>query len=441
MQNERDRRADIRLGPSVGAGGGTRKEDNQPRVVIVGAGFGGIACGKELGGAPIRVTIVDRNNYHLFVPLLYQVATAALSPADIAQPIRRIVSKFANIDVVLGEVCSVDTNARAIRLSNGQAIGYDRLVLATGSEYSYFGHPEWKESAPALRTLEDARRIRAQLLLSFEHAELARDQETRQAFMTTVIVGGGPTGVEMAGSVAELARYALARDFRHIDPRFARIILVEAAPRLLHAFPPDLADYATRALERLGVNVVTNCKVEGVEADAVVIRGQRIRAGVIVWGAGVRASPAGEWLGVPLGRARHIPVEPDLSVGAAPGVYAIGDTALARDEHDAPLPGLAQVAKQQGRYIGRAIKRDLLEGKPSPPFRFKNRGNTAIIGRHSAIFDFGWMQFKGFPAWVLWAVIHVYLLVGFEKRLLVSMQWAWRYLTYERGARLILPER
>lgn len=440
MQTERAGEADIHVDRSACAEVRTRNGDERPHVVIVGAGFGGLACAKELGGAPFRVTIIDRNNYHLFVPLLYQVATAALSPADIAQPIRRILSNFANVEVILGDVCSVDKDARTVRLSSGQVIGYDRLVIATGSEYSYFGHPEWREFAPALHTLEDARRIRGRLLLSFEHAELAHDAQTRQTFMTTVIVGGGPTGVEMAGSVAELARYALARDFRHIDPRLARIILIEAGPRLLHAFPPDLADYAKRMLERLGVSVLTNCKVEKIEADAVTVGGRRIRAGVIVWGAGVRASPAGEWLEAPLGRARHIPVGPDLSIAAAPGVYAIGDTALARDEHDAPLPGLAQVAKQQGRYLGRAITRDLLEGKTSPPFRFKNRGNTAIIGRHSAVFDFGWMRFKGFPAWTLWAVIHVYLLVGFEKRLLVSLQWAWRYLTYQRGARLILPD-
>lgn len=415
-------------------------EPQRQHVVVIGAGFAGLACAQELGNSPLRVTLIDRNNYHLFVPLLYQVATAALSPADIAQPIRRVVGRFDNVGVVLGDVVGVDAAARAVRLADGQAIGYDRLVIATGSRDSYFGHDAWRPHAPALRTLEGARTIRTRLLLAFEQAELATCDAEREALMTTVIVGGGPTGVELAGSVAELARFALARDFRHIDPRRARILLIEAGPRLLSAFPPDLASYAERVLGRLGVTVLTERKVDSIEAQTVRLSGDVLRAGVILWAAGIRASPAGEWLGAEVDRAGRIRVGPDLRVAGLNDVYAIGDTALAQDESGAPLPGLAQVAKQQGAYLGRALLAELRDGKPAPPFRFRDRGNTAIIGRNAAVFDFGRHRLKGWPAWLLWAIVHVYLLVGFDKRLLVSMQWLWRYLTYERGARLIVPD-
>jgi NADH dehydrogenase len=408
-------------------------------VVIVGAGFGGLACAKELGEKSVRVTLIDRHNYHLFVPLLYQVATAALSPADIARPIRRILSRYPNIDVVLGEVVAIDAAERQVRLRDGTAFAYDRLVLATGSAYSYFGHPEWAAMAPGPRSLEDARTIRTRLLTAFERAETASDPATQDMLMTTVIVGGGPTGVEMAGSVAELARHALARDFRHIDPRRARILLVEAGPRLLSTFPSGLADYARTSLERLGVTVLTGQALETVDADGVVVAGRRIPAGMVIWGAGVQASPSGRWLGAATDRAGRIVVAPDLSVAGFPGVYALGDTALNTRADGTPLPGLAQVAHQQGRYLGRALAANLQNGTPLPPFRFHNRGNTAIVGRHAAIFDFGRWQLKGRFAWLLWALVHVYLLVGFEKRLLVAMQWLWLYLTYDRGARLIMP--
>jgi NADH dehydrogenase len=415
-------------------------EPQRQHVVIIGAGFAGLACAQELGNSPLRVTLIDRNNYHLFVPLLYQVATAALSPADIAQPIRRVLGRFDNVAVVLGDVVGVDAAARAVRLADGQAIGYDRLVIATGSRDSYFGHEEWRPHAPALRTLKGARAIRTRILLAFEQAELAACDAEREALMTTVIVGGGPTGVELAGAVAELARFALARDFRRIDPRRARILLIEAGPRLLSAFPPDLASYAERMLGRLGVTVLTGRKVDSIEAQSLRLSGEVLRAGVILWAAGIRASPAGEWLGAEVDRAGRIRVGPDLRVAGLNDVYAIGDTALAQDESGAPLPGLAQVAKQQGVYLGRALLAELRDGKLAPPFRFKDRGNTAIIGRNAAVFDFGRHRLKGRLAWLLWVVVHVYLLVGFDKRLLVSMQWLWRYLTYERGARLILPD-
>jgi NADH dehydrogenase len=412
-----------------------------PRVVIIGAGFAGLACAKELGRKPVDVTLVDRHNYHLFVPLLYQVATAALSPADIARPVRRILGKYQNIRILLGEAVDVDTAARVVRLAGGTMLPYDRLVIATGSKYSYFGHPEWARLALGPRTLEEARTIRGQLLSAFERAEMAESRAEQDVLMTTVVVGGGPTGVEMAGSVAELARHALARDFRRIDPRRARILLIEAGPRLLPAFPEKLAAYAHTAIERIGVTVMTGRAVEAMEPGAVTVAGQRIEAGTIIWGAGVQASNAGRWLGVELAKDGRVPVNRDLSVKGVPDVYVLGDTALAPGEDGAPLPALAQVAAQQGSHLGKALAKTLVEGTPLPPFRFRNRGNTAIVGRNAAVFDFGWAQLKGRVAWVLWAIIHIYLLVGFENRLRVALEWFWRYVTYERGARLIMPAR
>jgi NADH:ubiquinone reductase (H+-translocating) len=408
------------------------------RVVIVGAGFGGLACAVALGKRGVRTTVIDRRNYHLFVPLLYQVATAALSPADIAEPIRKVLSRYKSVDVVLGDVVDIDGAGRRVLLGDGSAVAYDRLVIATGSDYSYFGHDDWAALAPGIKTIEDARTIRMRLLLAFERAELSDDEEERKALMTAVVIGGGPTGVEMAGAVAELARYALARDFRRIDPKAATVLLVEAGPRLLTAFPRELADYAKTALEGLGVTVLTDHKVERIEQGAVTVNGRRIPAATIVWGAGVKASPAARWLRVEPDRGGRIPVRPDLSVPERPGVFALGDTAVLAGANGQPLPGLAQVAAQQGKHLGSALAAELLRGVPLPPFEFHNRGNTAIIGRHAAVFDFGWSRLKGWFAWVLWAFIHVYLLVGFEKRLLVSLQWLWRYLTYEQGARLIV---
>ncbi|MBP2311364.1 NAD(P)/FAD-dependent oxidoreductase [Azospirillum soli] len=411
--------------------------NNSPHVVIVGAGFGGLACAEELGGTNIRVTVIDRHNYHLFVPLLYQVATAALSPADIAEPIRRILSRHPNIDVVMGEVTGIDLAQRKVMLADGSFVPYDRLVLATGSSYNYFGHDEWAEVAPGLKTIENARAIRARLLMSFEQAEMCEDPARQTALMTSIIVGGGPTGVEMAGSIAELARHALARDFRRIDPRAAKVLLVEAGPRILAAFPEDLSNYARRKLEELGVVVLTGQAVEKIEPGGVTIGGRFIPAGTIVWGAGIKASPAGQWLGVETDRAGRIPVAPDLSVPGLEGVYALGDTAVLAGDDGKPLPGLAQVAKQQGEHLGRALEASLSRGEAMPAFCFHNRGNTAIVGRSAAVFDFGKRRLKGWFAWVLWAIVHVYLLVGFEKRVLVTMQWLWRYVTYQRGARLI----
>lgn len=417
----------------------------RPRVVIVGAGFGGLACARALGNADIDVTVIDRNNYHLFVPLLYQVATAALSPADIAQPIRRMLARQSNIEVLLREVVGVDLAAHAVVCADGSRQHFDRLVLATGSSYNYFGHDQWSAVAPGPRSIEDARTIRARLLLAFERAEALSDPADQEALLTTVVVGGGPTGVEMAGAVAELARYSLRRDFRHIDPTRARVILVEAGPRILSGFPEGLSRYAHAALDRLGVTVRTGTTVERIEPGSVTMGGEVVRAGCVVWGAGVKAAPVAAWLGVEADRAGRVSVGPDLAVVGLDKIYVIGDAARAVDAGSAPLPALAQVANQQGRHLGRALRRNILAGTPMPAFRFHNRGNTAVIGRDAAVFDFGRWQLKGRIGWLLWAIVHIYLLTGFEKRVLVATQWLWRYLTYQTGARLITghddPER
>jgi NADH dehydrogenase len=411
----------------------TRRE----HVVIVGAGFGGLACARALGNADIDVTVIDRNNYHLFVPLLYQVATAALSPADIAQPIRRMLARQQNIQVFLGEVAGIDMAARRIRCAAGTSIAFDRLVLAAGSAYNYFGHEQWAAAAPGPRSIEDARLIRARLLIAFERAEASADPAEQAALLTTVVVGGGPTGVEMAGSVAELARYSLRRDFRHIDPTKARIILVEAGPRILSGFPEDLSTYAMAALDHLGVTVKTGTAVEKIEPGQVTMGGEVVRAGCVVWGAGVKAAPVAAWLDVPADRAGRVSVGPDLSVKGLDRIYVIGDAALALDSDGQPLPALAQVAHQQGQHLGKALRRAILAGTPMPPFRFHNRGNTAVIGRDAAVFDFGRWHLKGRIGWLFWAIVHIYLLTGFDKRVLVATQWLWRYLTFQTGARLI----
>jgi NADH dehydrogenase len=412
----------------------------QPHIVIIGAGFAGLACAKALGNAPARVTVIDRTNYHLFVPLLYQVATAALSPADIARPIRRILGRYKNIDVLLGNVTGIDTAARMIKTDAGAVGPYDKLVIATGSVYSYFGHPQWMAVAKGPRSLQDARAIRTQLLTAFEHADSATDPAERDCLMTVIVVGGGPTGVEMAGSVAELARHALARDFRHIDPRRARILLIEAGPRLLASFSQSLADYAEKELTRLGVTVMLGQPVEDLTAEGAIVGGRMIKAATMIWGAGIQAAPGVAMLGVPLERAGRIAVGADLSVPGLPGVYVVGDSALLLDERGQSFPALAQVAAQQGDYVGRSLVAQA-RGKPfSKPFRFRDRGNTAIIGRNAAVFDFGRWHLKGRLGWFLWAFVHIYLLVGFENRLQVVVHWLWSYLTYERGARLIMPD-
>ncbi len=410
-------------------------------VVIVGAGFGGLACAKRLGDSRHRVTVVDQKNYHLFVPLLYQVATAALSPADIAAPIRQVLAPYANIDTVLGEVVGVDATARQVKLRDGGHIGYDVLILATGSMYHYFGMEAWAGHAPGLKTIDNARTLRARLLEAFEAAEIEADPARRAKLLTMVVIGGGPTGVEMAGAVAELARYTLARDFRRIDPRSARVILVEAGPRLLTAFPDSLSAYTLQALTEIGVEVRLNTKVESIEADAVTAGGERIACSVIVWGAGIRAAEGAAWLGAEGDRLGRISVGGDLAVGGRDRIYALGDLSLLQQDGK-PLPALAQVAKQQGQWLAGQLRRRSTDRLKAGPlklgrFRYASRGDTAVIGRSSAVFVIGPWRLKKGLAWVLWGFVHIYLLIGFDRRLSVAMQWVWRYLTSERGARLI----
>src|SRR5579862_4348590 len=411
-----------------------------PRIVIIGAGFAGIEVARGLGRFGLKVTLIDRQNHHLFQPLLYQVATAALSPADIAEPIRKMLRREPSVEVILGEVTSIDPKARTVALGGGRSIAYDILVLATGATHGYFGHDEWEGAAPGLKTIEDARRICSRLLLAFERAEMSEDLAEQKRLMTIAVIGGGPTGVELAGSIAELARYTLSKDFHRIRAETATVLLLEAAPRILNAFPESLAAYATRKLARLGVTVRTNSPVESIAAHKIVVGGEEIGTGLTIWAAGVSASPLARMLGVAFDRAGRVAVNGDLSVQGLDGVYALGDIAVALDADGKPLPGLAQVAKQEGVYLGHALARKITRGETPKPFVFHNRGNTAIIGRHAAVFDFGWTRMRGWIAWMFWALIHVYLLVGFEHRLLVAIQWLWRYATYERGSRLIAEQ-
>lgn len=405
---------------------------NRRRVVIVGGGFGGLACAKALAGADVDVTLVDRRNHHLFQPLLYQVSTAALSPADIAAPIRAVLARARNIDVVLAEVTGVDTANGRVQLADGGYLPFDQLVLAIGSIYNYFAHPEWAKLAPAPKSVDDARTIRARLLKTFEDAESCPDPRQRAAFLTIVVVGGGPTGVEMAGTIAELARYTLRGDFRRIDPTKARVVLVEAGERLLPTFPEKLGSYATRALERLCVEVRLGSPVKIIDAEGVVVADSRICAKTVVWGAGIKAEPAAEWLGGTEDHAGRIPVAANLAVRGHDNIFALGDVALF-DQEGKPLPALAQVAQQQGNHLGRALRTDEIP----PPYRYRTKGDTAVIGRHAAVYVYGRFELTGVIAWMLWAIVHVYLLIGVERRALVMLQWVWRYLTSERGARLI----
>jgi NADH dehydrogenase FAD-containing subunit len=417
---------------------GRRQQPGRPpQVVIVGAGFAGLAAAKRLGKAPVEVTVIDRRNHHLFQPLLYQVATAALSPADIAAPIRSTLRGYRNTQILLGEVIGIDLGQRRVLTSDGVGQSYDYLILATGSEYAYFGHEDWPRFAPGLKSLEDATAIRRRLLLAFERAETVRDPARRQALLTFVLVGGGPTGVELAGAIAELAKSTLARDFRHIDPGAARIILVEAGPRLLPAFPEKLGRYAASALGRMGVEVRLETPIEQVDATGVIAKGERIEAFSVIWSAGVQATPVGRWLGRQTARNGSVPVAPDLSLPGRPEVFVLGDAALARGPDGSPLPGLAAVAEQEGRYVGRLIAARV-QGRPEPgPFVYRNRGTLATIGRSAAVADLGAVQLTGLLAWLLWGLVHIYLLIGFRNRLAVFLDWCWSWLTYGRGARLI----
>jgi NADH dehydrogenase len=406
-------------------------------VAIVGAGFGGLEVARELGRAGIPALVIDRQNHHTFQPLLYQVATAALSAPDIAQPIRSMLRPYRSVEVLLGEVEAIDHDARRLSCADGLVVSYDHLVLAAGARTSYFGHDGWARAAPGLKTIEDARGIRSRLLLAFERAEEAQDPEERARLMTFAVIGGGPTGVEMAGSIAELARHTLVRDFRRIRPAEARIHLIEAGPRILGSFHEELGRYAEGRLEALGVTVRTNSSVEQIDEEGLVVSGQRMGCGLVVFAAGVTASPLARSLGVETDRGGRIPVAPTLEVPGRPGAYALGDVAACPGQGGHPLPGLAQVASQQGRHLGRALAARVRDGAALPAFVYRSRGNPAIIGRHSAVYETGRYRIKGWPAWALWAIVHVYLLMGFQNRLLVAIQWLWRYLTFHRGARLI----
>jgi len=409
------------------------------RVVIVGAGFAGLSAAKALAGRPFDVTVIDQHNYHLFQPLLYQVATAGLSPSDIAAPIRHVLNSQANANVVLAKVTGVEVAAREV-LAEGRRIPYDRLVLATGAQHAYFGHGEWAAFAPGLKTIDDATYIRRRILLAFEKAETESDPAERARLMTFVVVGGGPTGVEMAGAIAELANRALAKDFRSIDPRAARIVLVEAAPRVLMPFEPSLSQAARLALEQLGVEVRAGVPVTALDAAGVSI-GQgpdaaRIETRTVVWAAGVMASPAGLWLGAETDRAGRVKVAPDLSVPGHPDIFVIGDTAVLDDANGNPLPGVAPVAKQQGQYLAKLlIARQA--GKTLPPFRYRDYGLLATVGRSRAVVQMAGFKLRGFLAWVLWSVAHIYFLIGFRNRLVVATNWLWNYVTFQRGTRLI----
>ena len=408
---------------------------NPPRVVIVGAGFGGLSAAKALKRAAFDLTLIDQHNYHLFQPLLYQVASAALSPGDIASPIRNILRDQRNANVVLARVEGVDVSARAV-LAEGRRIPFDTLILATGAQHAYFGHDDWAADAPGLKTIDDATYIRRRILLAFEKAETEPDPDERKRLLTFVIVGGGPTGVEMAGAIAELANRALAADFRAIDPRSARIILVEAASRVLTPFDPALSEVAKTALEQLGVEVRLGAAVTALDAHGVSMGAQRIAARTVIWGAGVMASPAGLWLGAETDRAGRVKVAPDLSVPGHPDIFVVGDTALATNEAGDPLPGVAPVAKQQGQYVARLLIARAA-GKTLPPFRYRDFGSLATIGRKRAVVQMGRLKINGFLAWVLWSVAHIYFLIGFRNRLIVATNWLWNYLTFQRGTRLI----
>jgi len=407
----------------------------KPRVVIVGGGFAGLYAAKALNHADLQITLVDRRNHHLFQPLLYQVATAALSPGDIAYPIRAILRKQKNVRVLLAEVVSVDTQGRVLRLKDGE-LSYDFLILATGARHAYFGHEEWEVNAPGLKSLEDALEIRRRILLAFEKGERATHETQRCALLTFVIVGGGPTGVELAGAIAEIARQVMVSDFRAINPQEARIFLVEAGPRILSGFPEELSRAAEEALTKLGVEVKQNCPVTSVEPGWVGLGKERYPAATILWAAGVMASPLAKSLGVPLDRVGRVLVEPDLTIPGHPEVFVVGDLAAFIHQTGQPLPGVCPVAIQQGRHTARNILR-ACAGFPLEPFRYWDKGNLATIGRAHAVADFGRFKVSGFFAWLAWLFVHIFFLIGFRNRFIVLFEWAWAYFTFQRGARLI----
>src|SRR5579883_1102520 len=412
----------------------------RPRIVIVGAGFGGLEAARQLADAPADIVVIDRHNYHLFQPLLYQVATAALSPADIAAPIRHILRRQKNTTMLLDEVTGVDAAMKYVTTRDGAKLRFDHLVLATGSVYSYFGHTDWPRLAPGLKSVDDATDIRRRVLIAFERAEMTADEAARRRLLTFVLVGAGPTGVEMAGALAEPARAALADDFRRINPREARIILVEAGPRVLAGFPERLARFAAASLRRMGVELRLDTPIRAIDEDGVTAGDARIPAATVIWCAGVQATPVAQWLDAPTAKVGTVKVAPDLSVPGHPDIFVVGDAAFVTDEHGKPLPGVAPVAKQEGRYVGELLRRRLAGAAAPGPFKYRDEGALATIGRSSAIADLPYVKLTGWPAWVLWSLVHIYFLIGFRNRMAVFLDWAWAWLTYARGARLITGE-
>ncbi|MBL8878715.1 MAG: NAD(P)/FAD-dependent oxidoreductase [Phycisphaerales bacterium] len=422
----------------------THLKSTAHRVVIVGGGFGGLFATQALRRAPLTVTLIDRRNFHLFQPLLYQVATGGLSPANIAAPLRNILKRQQNARVLLGEVVDLDPPARTVRLADQTTVEYDALIVATGVSHNYFGRDDWSARAPGLKTIEDATEIRRRILLAFENAELTRDPAARAAMLTFVVIGAGPTGVELAGALAEIARDTLRHDFRAFDPADATILLIDAADRVLPGYPPDLSAKAKRSLQQLGVTVRTAVRVLEIQADKITLQtGEHVAdlaAHTVLWAAGVRASPLGALLArrtaCTLDRVGRVLVNPDLTIPNHPEIRVIGDLALLNDEHGRPLPGVADVAMQQGRYAARAIVAEL-HGRTLPPFRYRHKGSMATIGRAAAVADFGRVRLSGYLAWLAWLFVHLINLIGFQSRLLVLLQWAGNYITHNRAARLI----
>ena len=408
---------------------------SNPRVVILGAGFGGLEATKALRRAPVEITLIDRQNYHCFQPLLYQVATAALSPADIAWPIRHILRLQENATVFMAEVNGIDAGARIVNTKAG-LFPFDFLVIATGARNSYFGHEGWVEVAPGLKRIEDATHIRRNILSAFEEAELARDDAERKRLLAFVIIGGGPTGVEMAGAIAEVARQTLARDFRRIDPRTARIVLIEAGPRLLPTFSEQHSNYARDTLAAMGVDVMTSSPVLQCDERGVDLAGGRIEAASVIWAAGVMASPAAQWLSAEHDRGGRVVVRPDLSLQGFNNIFVVGDTASVNDARGRPVPGLASAAKQMGKYVGKLITARVA-GQSVPPFHYRHEGSLATIGRRAAVVELGPIQLRGFIGWIFWSAVHIYFLIGLRNRFVVAVTWLWSYITFKRGARLI----
>ncbi|WP_068073580.1 NAD(P)/FAD-dependent oxidoreductase [Novosphingobium lentum] len=411
----------------------------RPRVVVIGAGFGGLAATRALDGADVDITLVDRRNHHVFQPLLYQVATAALSPADIAGPVRAIVCRQRNVQVILDAVCGIDRTARVVKLESGRDLPYDWLVLATGARHSYFGRDDWAVHAPGIKSIEDATAVRRKILLALERAETETDKVRRSALLTFVVIGGGPTGVELAGAIAELAHRSVSRDFRSITPHCSRVVLVHRGKRLLEPFPEALSASALRDLTKLGVEVRLDTAVTGVGCDHVMLGDETIAAHTAVWAAGVMASPAAKWLGHESDRSGRVAVDENFHPSGDARIFVIGDTASCNGANGRPLPGIAPVAKQQGAHVARAILA-AETGAPPPSFRYRHYGNLATIGRSHAVIDFGRWQVEGLAAWLIWSMIHVFFLVGFRNRFSVGWGLLWNYLTYARHARLITGE-